>query len=77
MTHPARRKQKPVRWLPKPDPPPLPPKRYCPRCEREVEGPDLAFHMMIYDCTTCEKLLFESEVDSYPGQTKEKGKQNE
>ncbi len=71
MTHPPRRKQKPVRWLPLPPPPP---KRYCPRCEREVEGPDPKFHM-IYDCTTCETLLFADEVDDHPGQTK--GKQNE
>jgi len=68
MTPRPRRKQKPVRWLPLP--PPLP-NRYCPRCERKLEGPDPAFHM-IYDCTTCEKLLFESETDSYPGETKGK-----
>ena len=71
MTRPPRRKQKPVRWLPKPEPPPLPPKRYCPRCEHEVAGSPVSYSV-IYDCQTCEELLFADEVDDYPGQTKGK-----
>lgn len=56
-----------------PPPPITPPARYCPRCEGAVVLRPPTVHD-IYDCQTCETLLFESEVDTFPGQTK--GKQN-
>lgn len=48
------------------------PTRYCPRCEKPlVLKPPTVYN--IYNCTTCETLLFESETDERPGQTKLQG----
>lgn len=59
-----KRKSKPI--------PPPPPTRYCPRCEKPlVLKPPTVYN--IYDCTTCETVLFESETDERPGQTKLQG----
>lgn len=50
-------------------PPPIP-TRYCPRCENVLQ---IASRSPIqYDCKICETLLFEPEVDEFPGQTKGK-----
>lgn len=51
------------------------PKRYCPRCENQVKLFQLSRPNMIFNCLVCESLLFESEVDDFPGQTKGKPKQ--
>lgn len=47
------------------------PARFCPRCENAVILSTPTVYN-IYDCKTCENILFESEVDVYPGQTKGK-----
>ncbi len=66
---PSQYKRRHVR---KPPPPPVtPPARYCPKCEGVVAlRPPVIYD--IYDCPTCETLLFESETDTFPGQTKGK-----
>lgn len=50
-------------------PPPIP-TRYCPRCENALSLSNPTDS--IYDCKICETLLFEPEVDEFPGQTKGK-----
>lgn len=45
-------------------------RRYCPKCEGEVQPTDARWSL--FDCATCETVLFESEVDEWPGQTKGK-----
>ena len=56
--------------------PVTPPARYCPKCENTLElRPPTVYN--IYNCTTCESLLFESETDEFPGQTKGKSNPHE
>ena len=47
-------------------------KRYCPKCENEVVSGSGTYGNGIYDCNTCETILFESETDTRKGQTKSK-----
>ncbi len=63
--------------LPQPRRRPLPvtpPARYCPKCERQLKlSPKYhPCYSDIYDCPTCETLLFYAETDEYPGETKGK-----
>jgi hypothetical protein len=51
---------------------PAPTPRYCPRCENEVTPTNARWNL--FDCAVCETVLFESEVDCWPGQTKGKVK---
>jgi hypothetical protein len=44
--------------------------KYCPVCENELECTDPG--RLIFDCPTCESILFESETDAHPGETKGK-----
>jgi len=42
--------------------------RYCPKCKSPLTSNDP--NKLIYDCSICEDVLFASETDSFPGETK-------
>jgi len=72
MSHsknPKRSQLPAVRRRVSPKLPVTPPARYCPRCKNALSEEPTPYGPL-FDCKTCETLLFFDETDERPGQTK-------